>query len=265
MAAQKITKTVIETAIAGGGGLVETLRHSYSMNDLRRVSNSDQNPSYPYDDEDVSDGRVLPRSWHEDPRYSRFEELDDPVKTRSVRGRRKPQTGSLLALTSESDQYDYAGDSKDVKSRRGGSVRQSYHGTSSSLPRTGSVYATLPRKTRKTQSPQPVGNRLRSSKENIPKERESIPTLNRTVSVSPIKKKKKMPPKSSFDSQMELSFKKELKPRPPKVKRRDVLSQKVKAEAVEVPKQDVEMIEDDFSMTYTTSDKKESTSKCVIS
>ena len=37
MAAQKITKTVIETAIAGGGGLVETLRHSYSMNDLRAV------------------------------------------------------------------------------------------------------------------------------------------------------------------------------------------------------------------------------------
>ena len=34
VAAQKLTKTVIETAIAGGGGLVDTLRHSYSMNDL---------------------------------------------------------------------------------------------------------------------------------------------------------------------------------------------------------------------------------------
>jgi hypothetical protein len=118
VAAQKLTKTVIETAIAGGGGIVETLRHSYSMNDLRRVPNSDQNSSYPYDDEDTSDGRVLPRSWHEDPRYSRFEELDDPVKARAVRGPRKPQTGSLLALTSESDQYDYPSVSKDVKRRR---------------------------------------------------------------------------------------------------------------------------------------------------
>ena len=68
MAAQKITKTVIETAIAGGGGIVETLRHSYSMNDLRRVSNSDQNSSYPYD-EDPSDEIVLPRSWHEDSQF----------------------------------------------------------------------------------------------------------------------------------------------------------------------------------------------------
>ena len=209
MAAQKLTKTVIETAIASGGGLVKTLRHSYSMNDVRRVSNSQQNPSYPYDDEEPSDGRVLPRSWHEDPRYSRFEELDDPVKTRAVRGRRKPQTGSLLALTSKSGQLDYSSDSKDIKRSRRGSVRQSYHGTSSSLPRTESAYATLPRKTRKTQSPQPIRNRLTSSKENIPKEKEIIPTLNRTVSVSPMKKKKKMPPKSSFDSHMELSLKKE--------------------------------------------------------
>jgi hypothetical protein len=140
-------------------------------------------------------------------------------------------------------------------SKEGGSVRQSYHGTSTSLPRAGSVYATLPRQTRKTQSPQPIGKRLTSSKESISKESESIPKLNRTVSVSPIKKRKKMLPKTSFDSKMDLKL------RPPRVKS----SQKVRAEAVEVPKQDVEMIEDDFSMTYTTSDKKESTSKCVIS
>ena len=170
-----------------------------------------------------------------------------------------------MALTSESEHFDYASYSKDVKRRRGGSVRQSYHGTSSSLPRTGSVYATLPRKTRKTQSPQPIGKRLTSSKENISKESESIPTLNRTVSVSPIKKKKRLPPKSSFDSQMELGLKKELKPRPPRVRRRDSLSQKVPAEAVEVSKQDVDMNEHDFSMTSTADDKKESTSKCEIS
>ena len=225
MAAQKITKTVIETAIAGGGGLVETLRHSYSMNDLRRVSNSDQNSSYPYDDEDPRYERAMPLSWNEDSRYSRFEALDDPVETRSMRGHRKPQTGSILALTSRSDNYDYASDSNDVKRRRGGSVRQSYIGASSSLPRTGSVYATLPRQTRKSKSPQPIGKRLTLSKENIPKESEIIPKLNRTVSVSPIKKKKKMPPRSSFDSQMELSFKKELKQRPPRVIRSEDISQ----------------------------------------
>ena len=65
---------------------------------------------------------------------------------------------------------------------------------------------------------QPIGKRLTLSRENIPKESEINLKLNRTVSVSPIKKKEKMPPKSSFESQMELSFHKELKPRPPRVK-----------------------------------------------
>ena len=74
-----------------------------------------------------------------------------------------------------------------------------------------------------------------------------------------------MPPKSSFDSQMELSLKKELKPRPPRVKRREGISQKLQAAAVDVPKQDIDMNEDDFSMTYTAEDKKESTRKCDIS
>jgi hypothetical protein len=178
VAAQKITKTVIETAIAGGGGIVETLKHSYSMNDLRRVSNSDQDSSNPYDDVNTSDGRVLPRSWHQDSKYSGFEDLDDPVETKAVPGRRKPQTGSLLALTSASNKFEHESDLTDVKRKRVGSVRQTYHGTSSSLPRTGSVYATLPRKTRRTRSPQPTGKRLSSSKENIPKESEITTKLN---------------------------------------------------------------------------------------
>ncbi len=50
-AAQKLTQTVIETAIKGGGGIVQTLKKSYSMNDLnnlgeeetKRVSNIDVN------------------------------------------------------------------------------------------------------------------------------------------------------------------------------------------------------------------------------
>ena len=37
MAAQKLTQTVIETAIKGGGGIVQTLQRSYSMNDLNNL------------------------------------------------------------------------------------------------------------------------------------------------------------------------------------------------------------------------------------
>lgn len=37
MAAQKLTQTVIETAIKGGGGIVQTLKKSYSMNDLNNL------------------------------------------------------------------------------------------------------------------------------------------------------------------------------------------------------------------------------------
>merc|ERR1712106_1004176 len=61
VAAQKLTKTVIETALAGGGGLVNTLRHSYSMNDLRGVSYSERNLYDQDEDQGPSDGRVMPR------------------------------------------------------------------------------------------------------------------------------------------------------------------------------------------------------------
>ena len=66
VAAQKLTKTVIETAIAGGGGLVDTLRHSYSMNDLQGVPNSRAGSYDGYDDQGPGDRRTMPQSWHED-------------------------------------------------------------------------------------------------------------------------------------------------------------------------------------------------------
>jgi len=40
-AAQKLTQTVIETAIKGGGGIVQTLKKSYSMNDLNNLGEED--------------------------------------------------------------------------------------------------------------------------------------------------------------------------------------------------------------------------------
>ena len=140
VAAQKLTKTVIETAIAGGGGLVETLRHSYSMNDLQSGQHSDM-----YREGGQDHGRIMPQSWHEGRRYDHFEEPDSPVETRAVRGRRKPQTGSLLALTSENDMNERP--LQDARRRRVASVRHK-EPTSSSLPRSGAIYGTLPRKPR---------------------------------------------------------------------------------------------------------------------
>ena len=39
-AAEKITQTVVETAIHGGSGIIHSLQHSYSLNDLRQRSSS---------------------------------------------------------------------------------------------------------------------------------------------------------------------------------------------------------------------------------
>ena len=264
---------MIETAIAGGGGLVDTLRHSYSMNDLRGVSNSER-VSYadPYDGQGPSDGRVMPRSWHEGPRYDHKEEEDDPVQTRAVRGRRKPQTGSLLALTNESDQNDYASDSQDPRRKRGGSVRQKYHASSSSLPRSGSLYATLPRKPRKPRSPipesQPLVRRSTLSKDNISQEEsegEITSKLHRTVSASPVKKRTKKPPHNSIDTTLESSLEKEKKTRPMRPKRRSASSLATQAETVALSETGDDVQEDDFSMTYSEEDKKEANKKCEIS
>jgi len=60
VAAQKFTKTMIETAIKGGGGLVTTLKRSVSMNDLNES-----------DDEIIQERqkdtrrRLMTKSWHE--------------------------------------------------------------------------------------------------------------------------------------------------------------------------------------------------------
>jgi len=61
LAAQKFTKTMIETAIKGGGGLVTTLKRSVSMNDL------DQSEDEFICQENQSVGRIqkMTKSWHE--------------------------------------------------------------------------------------------------------------------------------------------------------------------------------------------------------
>ena len=126
MAAEKLTKTVIETALAGGGGLVETLRQSYSMNDLRDE-----------EEDEMARGRRF-----------RYKPSDYEAE---MRRSRRAQTGSMLALTSESHQERELGrrrEETEVPRRRAVSVRlkkPASSSTSSNSSRPSSMYGTLPR------------------------------------------------------------------------------------------------------------------------
>ena len=130
VAAEKLTKTVIETALAGGGGLVETLRQSYSMSDLRAEG----------EEEDMAD------LGHPRGRRLRYKQSDYEAE---MRRSRRLQTGSMLALTSEAHQDREQGgrrEESEVPRRRASSVRQKKLGSSTSItPRPSSMYGTLPR------------------------------------------------------------------------------------------------------------------------
>jgi len=93
--AESVTNTVIQTALAGGGGLVRTLRHSYSVGDLSRGEQREVEEEEEYEERE----RVVPISWHEDTGYKQIQE--EKVEMRKVRGRRKDSTSSTLSLTSE--------------------------------------------------------------------------------------------------------------------------------------------------------------------
>jgi len=270
VAAQKLTKTVIETAIAGGGGLVETLRHSYSMNDLRRVPHSDENPYYSYYRESDADQRIMPRSWHEGSRHQQLEEEgdDDQIQIRQVRGRRRrAQTGSLLALTNESDSNEYASDTSDTYRKRGTSTRQKAYTSSSSLSRTGTVYATLPRKTRSTR---PIGGdnqpalktQLVNKGSMITRENEKGKSV-RPISVSPVKKMTKRPLKNTMESKKELNLKNEVKG---KVRQGKITKKEpIKENKLHEPEDPDDLKGETFDMTDITDERKDSKGKCEIS
>ena len=271
VAAQKLTKTVIETALAGGGGLVNTLRHSYSMNDLRGVPVSEISHYDQYEDQNPREGRVMPRSWHEGHDYGQLKEEDGPVQTRAVRGRRRAQTGSLLALTNDMDKNEYDSECQEPRRRRAGSVRQKDHISSATLPRSGSVYATLPRKPRKPRSPipelQPLVRRSTLSKDNISLEEsdgENTSKIHRTFSASPVKKVKK-PPANSFDSKFQSDLEKEKKVRQMRTKIKSVPNTTAQEETTTVEEKGDNIQEDNFSMTYSEEEKKEAKKKCDIS
>jgi len=267
VAAQKLTKTVIETAIAGGGGLVETIRQSYSMNDLRHIPYSDENPYYSYYGEEEADQRKMSRSWNEGSRYQKLDEEgdDNESQTRQVRGRRRrAQTGSLLAITTESDsnEYEYTSDASDTYRKRGTPVRQKVYTSSSSLPRTGTVYATLPRKTRTTRPHDGNSQRLLKkqsvNKESMIVEENKRGKTVRPASVSPVKKVAKRPLKSSLDSKKELNSRTE-------AKRRINRKEEIKESKLQDPKVANDVKDETFTMTYVNEEKKDSKGKCQIS
>ena len=97
-----MTTTVIETALAGGGGLVKTLRHSYSFSDLRGGQHGTEEASGQDEGHGPLLDRVVPRSWHENSGYQKLEE-EGIVQMRTVRGRRRESTS--LSLASESEGY----------------------------------------------------------------------------------------------------------------------------------------------------------------
>ena len=260
---------MIETAIAGGGGLVETIRQSYSMDDLRQVPYSDENPYYSYYGEGRADQRIIPRSRNEGSRYQRLGEMDDDsqIQTRQVRGRRTAKAGSLLAITTESDSNDYTSDTSDTYRKRGTSVRQQVYTSSSSLPRTGTVYATLPRKTRTTRSLdgdiQPALKKQSVNKESMIVEESKRGKTVRSISVSPVKKVAKRPLKSTLDARKELNSRKEGNGR----NRQGKINKKEdnKESELQNPKDATDLTDDTFAMTYVTEEKKDSKGKCEIS
>ena len=166
---------MLETAIAGGGGLLNTLKHSYSTNDLHRASSYDQHLSEDDADGGASNARLLSSSLHTAAAHDHFHSDDDDTVQTTVTDRNrkvKVNTRSVLALGNETTTSDHA----DNIRRSGGSVRQTSLTASSSQVRAGSVYATLARKSRKQKQPlsdfQPNKTRSTLSKESVLPRRE---------------------------------------------------------------------------------------------
>eukprot|EP00092_Neocalanus_flemingeri_P034329 GFUD01037336.1.p1 GENE.GFUD01037336.1~~GFUD01037336.1.p1 ORF type:complete len:300 (+),score=77.95 GFUD01037336.1:202-1101(+) len=154
--AQKMTTAVIETALAGGGGLVRTLRHSCSLTDLRGVQHAPEDTLGQVEGQEELGGRVVPRYGYEDSGYG----YGTYWKERRNSGRIK--TSSLY-----------------------GTLPRSGAGSGTGT-RPGSQYGTLPRRTRK-QRPAipdfaPLGRKSAQSKESLEKDgdgQENLSSLQR--------------------------------------------------------------------------------------
>jgi hypothetical protein len=193
------------------------------------------------------------------------------LKTRSVRGRREPKTGSLMALKNEveSDDRSYA----DPRKRRTTSVRQKdrkEHVSSVSIPRSRSLYGTLPRKPRKPRSPllelQPSLRRSTLSKENVSlgESDVEISSKHRTFSASQVRKSiRKKPP---LEIKKDYRIKKEETSRPLRPKHKTSKDLKRQTEdTYNISEVADDIHEDSFSMTYSEEEKREVKKKCEMS
>jgi len=123
VAAQTITKTMVETALRGGGGLVDTLRHSYSMGDLRGMEGN-QLEYLPREGDPYSD---------EGPPYGGSEVKGYRSDSRAYKGyRRGGYEGDMKGYESDSRGYGGGGDHQ--------TLSQSWHEPADRPARHGSQY-----------------------------------------------------------------------------------------------------------------------------
>jgi len=144
--AQKMTSTVIQTALAGGGGLVKTLRHSYNISDLRggQLGGDDAADADEGYDEHLGEG-LGPRNWE-----------DGKVEMRTGKARSR---GSGLSLKSESEQSGIMSEERRSSRRKTSSLYGTLPRSGArpvNLTRNGSQYGTLPRRTRRQRPALPI-------------------------------------------------------------------------------------------------------------
>ena len=134
--AHKMTSRVIETAVAGGGGLVRSLRHSYSISDLRSVH------------QDQGYGSGVIGGVEEDSRLQEYGRGEAKVKMRTVRGRSRVPLESTVSLTSDSDMVGVWREEKRNNRRRKTSSLYATLPKAGPVPRSGTKYEPLARRTR---------------------------------------------------------------------------------------------------------------------
>merc|ERR1719318_1590513 len=134
-----MTTTMIETALAGGGGLVKTLRHSYSLSDLSGVQHG------PEEDEDMKTGDMAV------PGYQALEGEDGRVQMRTVRGRSRAATGYTLSLAGDGEEK-WSNRRRKTSSLYGTMPRARAGAGVGPVTRNGTEYGTLPRRAKKTET-----------------------------------------------------------------------------------------------------------------
>ena len=176
---------MIETALAGGGGLVKTLRHSYSLSDLRGVQQGREEALGQGEGNEPGD-RVVPRSLYKESEYQPLEGEDGTIQRRTVRGRNRAATGYTLSLADDGEEYGVWSEerwSKTKKSSLYGTMPRARVEVGFGLStRNGSQYGTLPRRARK-QRPAlpnfaPLDRRPAQSKVDLMKEEPETNTLS---------------------------------------------------------------------------------------